>query len=81
LLSSRRLPENLVVEPVNPLITHITVIGKLIPHSNEDYMKLARLAWSFRRAVELMIREVANGTSMMDATKKLYSVLPNYVYL
>jgi len=80
-LSSQRLPENLVVEPINPLITHVTVIGKLIPHSNENYMKLTRLAWSFRRVVELMVREVANGTSMKDATKKLYSILPNYVYL
>jgi len=80
-LSSRRLPEDLVVEPTNPLITHVTVIGKLIPHRNEDYMKLTRLAWSFRRVVELMVREVASGTSMRDATKKLYSILPNYVYL
>lgn len=81
MLSLRRLPENLVVELDNPLITHVTVIGSLIPHSNEDYMKLVRLAWSFRRAVELMIREVASGTSMEDATKRLYSILPNYVYL
>jgi len=80
-LSSRKLPENLIVEPINPPITHVTVIGKLISHSNEDYMKLTRLAWSFRRAVELMIREIINGASMKDATKKLYTVLPNYIYL
>jgi len=80
-LSSQNLPENFVVESVNPLITHVTVIGKLILHSNEDYMKLTRLAWSFRRVVKLMVREVANDVSMKVATKKLYSVLPNYVYL
>ncbi len=66
---------------IEKLITHVTVIGRLIPETSEDRMKLARLAWSFRRAVELMMREVANGTSMKDATKKLQQVLLNYVYL
>jgi len=80
-LSSRRLPKNLVVEPVNPLITHVAVIGKLVSETSEDYMKFARLAWSFRRAVELMVREAINGTSVKDAAKKLYNILPNYIYL
>jgi len=66
---------------VEELIPHVTVVGKLLPETPEDHMKLARLAWSFTRAVELMIREVTNGTSMKDATKKLYQILPNYVYL
>jgi len=44
-------------------------------------MKLTKLAWSFKRVVELMVREVASGTSMKDVTKKLYSILPNYIYL
>jgi len=63
------------------LIPHVTVIGKLIPETSDDYMKLMRLVWSFKRAEELMIREVVNGTSMKDATKKLHRILPNYVYL
>ena len=66
---------------VEELIPHVTVIGKLLPETPEDYMKLVRLAWSFKRTVELMVREVVNGTSMKDATKKLYRILPNYVYL
>jgi len=66
---------------VEELVPHVTVIGKLLPETPGDYMKLVRLAWSFRRAVELMIREVVNGTSMKDATKKVYYLLPNYVYL
>ncbi|RLE54220.1 MAG: hypothetical protein DRJ40_11455 [Thermoprotei archaeon] len=66
---------------VEELIPHVTVIGKLLPETPEDYMKLVRLAWSFRKAVELMIREVVNGASMKDATKKLYQMLPNYIYL
>ncbi len=66
---------------IEELIPHVTVIGKLLPEIPEDYMKLVRLAWSFRRVVELMIREVVNGTSMKDATKKLYQTLPNYIYL
>ncbi|WP_202946202.1 hypothetical protein [Desulfurococcus amylolyticus] len=36
---------------------------------------------SFRRAVEQMVREVANRASMRGATKKLYHILPNYIYL
>ena len=66
---------------VEKSIPHVTIIGRLVPESAEDHMKLARLAWSFRKAVDLMVREVANGTSMKDATKKLYHVLPNYIYL
>ena len=66
---------------VEELIPHATVIGRFVPETSEDYMKLARLAWSFRRAVELMTREIVNGTSMKDATKKLYHALPNYIYL
>ncbi len=45
---------------VEELVPHVTVIGKLLPETPGDYMKLVRLAWSFRRAVELMIREVVN---------------------
>ena len=63
------------------LVSHVTIMGKLIPETNEEYMKLARLAWSFRRAVELMVREVESDTLMKDVTKKLYHVLPNYIYL
>ena len=66
---------------VEKLITHTTIIGRLIPETTEDHMKLVRLAWSFRRVVNLMVREVVNGTLMKDATKKLYQIQPNYVYL
>ena len=66
---------------VEELIPHVTVIGKVIPETTNNHMKLVRLAWSFRRVVELMIREVVNGTSMKDAAKKLYQILPNYIYL
>jgi len=66
---------------VGKLITHATIMGKLIPETSEDYMKLVRLAWGFRRVVNLMVREVVNGTLMKDATKKLHHILPNYIYL
>jgi len=66
---------------VEKFITHATIIGRLIPETTEDYMKLARLARSFRRVVNLMVREVINGTLMKDTTKKLYHILPNYIYL
>ena len=66
---------------VDELISHVTVIGKLVLETTEDYMRLVRLAWSFRKAVDMMIREVINNTPMKDATKKLHHLLPNYVYL
>jgi len=66
---------------VEELISHVTVIGKVIPETINDYMKLVRLAWSFKRVVDLMIREVINNAFMKDATKKLYQILPNYIYL
>lgn len=66
---------------VEELITHVTVMARLIPETTENYMKLVRLAWSFKRTVELMTREIGNSTPMKGATKKLYHVLPNYIYL
>ena len=33
------------------LVSHVTIVGKLVPISNEDYMKLVRLAHDFRKAV------------------------------
>lgn len=66
---------------IEELIPHVTVVGKLIPETWEGYMKLVRLAWSFRRTAELMVREVANSISMKDATKNFHYTLPNYIYL
>ncbi len=66
---------------VDDILSHLTIIGMLIPETAEDYMKLVRLAWSFRKVAELMVREVVNGSSMKSATKKLYHALPNYIYL
>ena len=66
---------------VEELVSHVTIVGRLVPESSDDYMKLVRLAWSFRRATELMIREVANNVPVADAVKNLYNTIPNYVYL
>jgi len=59
------------VDTDNPLTTRITIIGRLIPNTGGDCTKLARPAWSFRRPVERMVREVIKGTSMEGATKNL----------
>jgi len=39
------------VVDASKLVTHTTVIGKLIHTSQEDYMKLVKLAYELRRAV------------------------------
>mgnify|MGYP001773136858 CR=1 FL=1 len=78
---TQNLSRDIVLDVNNPLITHATVVAKLVPNSPEDHMKLVRLVWSFRRVTELMVREVMNGSSVKEAAKKLHNILPNYVYL
>jgi len=33
------------------LVSHVTIIGKLAPQTPNDFMKLVRLAYDFRKAV------------------------------
>ena len=41
------------------LVSHVTIVGKLVPISNEDYMKLVRLAHNFRKTVIYATRMIA----------------------
>jgi len=50
------------------LVSHATVIGRLIPFSPNDFMKLARLARDFRKAVLYATRMIGKG---MEANKVL----------
>jgi len=63
------------VVDASTLMEYVTVTGKLIPISNEDYMKLARLAWSFRRAVQVATRMIAKGVDSNDVLKELRKML------
>ncbi|WP_267878563.1 hypothetical protein [Desulfurococcus amylolyticus] len=43
-MSIRKLSRSIVVDIENLLITHATIVGRFVPCSNDDYMRLARLA-------------------------------------
>lgn len=68
-------------ENIEQLIEVATVNGKLVVEGREDYMKLVRLARAYSKAVKAMINYVIRGTSHVEATKQLYNLLPNYIYL
>jgi len=63
------------VVDASKLVTHTTVIGKLIPTSPEDYMKLVKLAYDFRRAVLYATRVISKGMKTNDILRELRSML------
>ena len=78
---SQKLGKDIVITPNNSPITHVTIVGKLIISQPEDRMKLTRLAWSFKRVIEFMVREIISNRGVQEAVKRHHNVLPNYVYL
>jgi len=63
-----------VIEASN-LITHVTIVGKLIPATPDDYMKLVRLAHDFKRTVLYATRMIAKGMKTNDILKELRNML------
>ena len=57
------------------LVTHVTIIGRLVPLTSVDYMKLVRLAHDFRRAVQVATRMIARGVGVNDVLRGLRSML------
>ena len=57
------------------LIKYVTIIGKLVPISSEDYMKLVRLAHDFRKAVLYVTRMITKGIDTNTILKELRSML------
>jgi len=57
------------------LIEYATIAGKLIPASSEDHMKLARIAWEFRKAVQVAARMIARGVEANAVLKELRRLL------
>lgn len=68
-------------ENIEQLIEAVTVNGELVVENNEDCMKLARLARAYSKTVKAMVNYVIRGVSHTTATKQLYNILPDYVYL
>ena len=57
------------------LVKYATIVGRVVPASSEDYMKLTRLAWNFRRAVQVVARIIAKGVEANDVLKELRRML------
>ena len=57
------------------LVSHVTIVGKLVPISNEDYMKLVRLAHDFRKAVTYATRMIAKKHPTNNILRELRAVL------
>lgn len=57
------------------LVKYTTVSGRLVPVSSEDYMKLVRLAYEFRRAVLYATRMIAKGMDSKEILRKMRRML------
>ena len=57
------------------LVIHVTIIGRLVPLTSVDYMKLVRLAHDFRRAVQIATRMIAKGVGASDVLREVRSML------
>jgi len=57
------------------LISHVTIIGKLIPQTPNDFMKLVRLAYDFRKAVLYATRMINKGMKTNEILKELRGML------
>ena len=57
------------------LVKYVTVTGRLAPISSEDYMKLVRLAYDFRKAVVYATRMIVKGMKVNDVLRKLRGML------
>ncbi len=70
----RHQTSNDVVDATS-LIRHVTITGKLVPTSPENYMKLARLAHDFRRAVLYATRMITNNMNTNAILRELRGML------
>ena len=79
-MSSSQMPKITADKETLERFTYITVNGKLIPRSNEDYMKLCLLAYRFKQAVKHGINLVLKNTPQGKAYKELAKLLPSSIY-
>ncbi len=63
------------ITDASTLIAHVTVMGRLVPTSSEDYMKLVRLAYEFRKAVLYTTRMIARGMDTDEVFRELRRML------
>jgi predicted transposase len=66
---------------IEDFVEAVTINGKLVVENSEDYMKLVRLSRAYSKAVKAMINLVLRDIQHTEACRRLYNILPNYVYL
>jgi len=67
-----------------PVVTHVTVVGRVVPLDSESYMELVLLAYRFRRAfvkaVKMYARGVSKGVIVKVVTRELNLGYADTVY-
>ncbi|BDR92908.1 hypothetical protein Vsou_20010 [Vulcanisaeta souniana JCM 11219] len=63
------------VVDASKLVAHVTIAGRLVPEASDDFMKLARLAHDFRKAVLYATRMIARGVDANSILRELRSML------
>ncbi len=79
-MSSGRMPKIIADNETVKQFMYATVNGRLIPRSNEDYMKLCLLAYRFKQAVKHGVNLVLRRIPQKEAYKELAKILPSSIY-
>jgi len=74
-------PVLITKDNVKELFVALTVNGKLAIEDPVAHMKLCKLARAFSKTVKAMLKYVKQDIDHKTATKGLYNILPNYIYL
>jgi len=70
-----RYQTNSDVDNASTLVKYVTIIGKLVPVSPDDYIGLVRLAHDFRKALLYATRMITTGMNTNAILKELRSML------
>ena len=63
------------VRDASKLVEYVTIVGRLEPLTEEDYVKLVKLAHEFRKAVTYATRMIAKGIDSKVVLRELRSML------
>ncbi len=79
-MSLNLMPKIIADKETQEQFMYITINGRLIPKSNENYMKLCLLAYRFKQAVKHGINLVLSDVPQKQAYKELAKILPSSIY-
>jgi len=75
-----RTPRIIADEETLEQFRFVTINGRLIPKSGEDFAKLCLLAYRFRESVRHGLSLVFRGVPQRNAYKELAEMLPSSIY-